>query len=288
MKTGIIRSHRRVEITGKSFRSLLAVFFFFFVTPAWAQFLPEEIGERATWEAYLKTARIVGSLQITGPEAVTEPWKLTLSDGAVTRFGLWKNPEGRLRGYLEGWKTEIAAYNLDKMLDLNMVPPTVERLFNEAPGSIQLWIESEMSLKKYLQGGVERPPSTDRNWNRAFYLQRAFDNLIANEDRHASNILITKDWRVILIDHSRCFRTTRRFTTGLLYSAQSPGGDRSMKELPRAFVEKIKALTFDSIKAAVGGTLTSDQVRATLKRRDLMLADIDRLVQKNGEDRVLY
>ena len=271
-----------------SLRPLLAGVFLLLGAPAWAQFLPEEIGERPAWEEYLKTARIVGSLQITGPEAVTKPWKLTLSDGAVSRYGLWKNPEGRLRGYLESWQTEIAAYRLDKLLELHMVPPTIERRFDGSLGSIQLWIESEMSLKKFIVEGVERPASTDRDWNRAFYLQRAFDNLIANEDRHASNILIMKDWRIILIDHSRSFRTTKKFTTGLLYSENSPGGDRSMKELPRAFVQKITALTLDSIKAAVGNTLTGDQVRATLKRRDLMLADIDRLIQKNGIDRVLY
>jgi hypothetical protein len=223
-----------------------------------------------------------------GPEAVTSPWKLTLSDGDATRFGLWKNPSGRLRGYLESWKTEIAAYRLDKALDLGMVPPTIERRFDGAAGSLQLWVESEMSLKALIQGGFRRPASTDRDWNRAFSLQRAFDNLIANEDRHASNVLITKDWRIILIDHSRSFRTARKFTTGLIYSKSSPGNDQSPDELPRAFVERIKALTPDSIAAASGGYLTEDQIRAVLKRRDLMLADIDSFIRKRGEDRVLY
>jgi len=275
-------------LSGLPLRLVLAIFFLLLGTSAWAQFLPEEIGERTAWEEYLKTSRIVGSLQIKGPEAVTEPWKLALSDGAVTRSGLWKNPKGRLRGYLESWRTEIAAYRLDKALDLNMVPPTVERRFDGALGSIQLWVESEMSLRKMTQDAVKRPASTTRDWNRAFYLQRAFDNLIANEDRHANNVLITKDWRIILIDHSRSFRTTKKFTTTLLYSEHSSGGDQSMEELPKAFVERIRALTFESIKTAVGDYLTDDQVRAALKRRDLMLTDIDRLIKKKGEDRVLY
>ena len=274
---------------GTRFRILFASFSLLLpVISARAQFRSEEIGQRPALEEYLKKARIVGSLRITGPEAVTSPWKLTLSDGNGTRFGLWKNPAGRLRGYLESWKTEIAAYRLDKALGLDMIPPTIERRFDGAAGSLQLWAESEMSLKTLIQGGIKRPASTDRDWNRAFDLQRAFDNLIANEDRHTSNVLITKDWRIVLIDHSRSFRTARKFTIGLLYSERSPGGDQSPEELPRAFIEKIKALTPDSIAAAVGDYLTGDQIRAVLKRRDLMLADIDRLIRKKGEDRVLY
>ena len=286
-----MRARRTAETCSSSrklLRRLLAAGLFLIASSAWAQFLPEEIGERPKWEEYLKTARIVGSLQITGPEAVTEPWKLSLVNGSVTRFGLWKNPEGRRRGFIESWRTEIAAYRLDKILDLYMVPPTVERRFEENAGSLQLWIESEMSLKTMLAEKIELPTPIIRGWNRAIYLQRAFDNLIANEDRHASNLLIMKDWRIILIDHSRSFRTSTRFTTSLINSEHSPSGDLSPKELPRSFLAKIKGLTFASIKAAVGDDLTDDQIRAVLTRRDLILADIDRLIQKNGEDRVLY
>jgi hypothetical protein len=61
-----------------------------------------------------------------------------------------------------------------------------------------------------------------------------------------------------------------------------------MSELPRAFVEKVKALTFEGIKSVVGECLKDEEINAVLVRRDLILAEIDRLVQKNGEDQVLY
>ena len=61
-----------------------------------------------------------------------------------------------------------------------------------------------------------------------------------------------------------------------------------MSELPRAFVEKIKALTFDGIRAITGTYLTDAEIRPILARRDLILAEIDGLIQKNGEDQVLY
>ena len=61
-----------------------------------------------------------------------------------------------------------------------------------------------------------------------------------------------------------------------------------MSELPRAIVDKVKALTFDSIKAACGETLKEDEINAVLKRRDLIMKEIDEMIKKNGEDKVLY
>jgi hypothetical protein len=264
--------------------ALLAVF----APAAEGQFLPEELAERPRWESYLRTAPLVGSLQMGGPEAVTNPWKLTLEGDGITRFGLWKNPKGRMRGYVESWETEIAAYRLDKLLGLNMIPPTVERRFRGERGSLQLWIESEMSLKSKIEEKVEIPEAFVRAWNRAAYLQRAFDNLIANEDRHARNVLIVRDWRMILIDHSRSFRTSRRFTEGLLFTEDDSGGGLPMRELSRTFVRNLESLTRDSIRESVGEYLSDDQMRAVLKRRDLILAEINRRIRLFGESAVLY
>ncbi len=259
-----------------------------FSIQAFAQFLPEEVAERPKWEEFLKEADIVESKQMTGPEAVTNPWKLGLSKDGVARNGVWKNIEGMKKGYKEGWKYEIAAYLFDKYLELNMVPPTVERRFREERGSLQLWVDSEMSLKTKNEKNIKTPSIKVFYWNRATYLHRFFDNLIGNEDRHANNILITSDWRMYLIDHSRSFRTTRKFTQELIYTEKHKEGPKLMRELPRAMVEKIKALNYDVIKGFVGDTLDDDEVNGVLKRRDLMLKEIDKLIKQFGEETVLY
>jgi hypothetical protein len=252
------------------------------------QFLPEELAQRAGQEEFLKTAEIVGSKQLTGPEAVTSPWVLTLKLGAVTHRGLWKNAQGRMGGYWEGWTYEIAAYRLDKYLGLGLVSPTVERRFRGDRGSCQYWVDDCMSLKDRDEKGIKMPPAKVFGWNRATYLQRLFDNLIANEDRHKNQILITPDWRMILIDHSRSFRTSGKFIKNLLYSAKNPEGPMLMSELPRALVEKVKALDLAAIRLAVGEYLSDEEIRAVLIRRDLILAEIDRLVAVNGEKKVFY
>jgi hypothetical protein len=219
---------------------------------------------------------------------VTSPWVLTLRLGGVTHKGLWKNAQGRMGGFWEGWTYEVAAYRLDKHLGLGMVPPTVERRFREERGSCQYWVDDAMSLRDKEDKRLKTPPIKVGAWNRATFLQRFFDNLIANEDRHMNQVLITRDWRMILIDHSRSFRTAGRFTKTLLFSAKNPEGPKLMSELPRALVEKLKALDAATVKAAVGPYLTDEEIRAVIVRRDLILAEIDRLVKVNGADKVFY
>jgi hypothetical protein len=252
------------------------------------QFLPDELAQREKWEDFLMTAEVVDSKQMTGPGAVTSPWVLTLKKGDVTHRALWKNAQGRQGGFWEGWNYEIAAYRLDKHLGLGMVPPTVERRFREEKGSCQYWVDDCMSLREREEKKIKMPPIKVFHWNRATYLQRLWDNLIANEDRHTNQILLTPDWRMILIDHSRSFRTSSKFTKSLIYTARHREGPKLMSELPRAVVDRVKALDFAAIRSVVGDYLSDEEINAVLARRDLILAEIDKLIKINGEDKVLY
>jgi hypothetical protein len=145
-----------------------------------------------------------------------------------------------------------------------------------------------MSLRDRNEKKIKMPLAKNFYWNRATYLQRLWDNLIANEDRHMNQILVTPDWRMVLIDHSRSFRTSGRFTRGLLYTANSPQGPQLMSELPRVVVDRVKALDFAAIRSVVGDYLSDEEINAVLARRDLILTEIDKLIKATGEDKVLY
>jgi len=253
-----------------------------------AQFTPEEVAEREKWEEFLKTATIIGEKQQESREAVTRPWELTLEKNGVTRKALWKNAEGRMRGFIENWRGEIAAYRLDKLLGLNMISPTVEKKFKGVRGSCQLWVDYWIKARHKNEQKIKVLSYKVISYNRANYLRWAFDNLIANEDRHSGNIFITEDWRIILPDHSRAFRTSNKFTKNLIYTEKHKEGPKIMKELPRAFVEKLKSLNFEIIKENVGEYLTEKEINAVLLRRDLILKVIDERIKKLGEDNVLY
>ncbi|MGB9907030.1 MAG: hypothetical protein ACPLRR_06565 [Candidatus Saccharicenans sp.] len=259
--------------------------------PLSAQFLMEEIAQREQLENFLLTAEIISFKEIG--EGVTKPVRLFLKKDNMEGSGVWKNPSGIQGGYLEGWQYEIAAYRLDKLLGLNMIPPTVEREFQGKRGSLQLWVEKEYSLLQVMEKNIPLPstgPEAD-NWEKKKYLSRAFDALIANEDRTQQNTLYTKDWRTILIDHSRSFRSEEKYTRHLLFGLNPLREDSRplpFRKLPREFVEKIRALTFDSIKQAVGPYLTDREIRAILARQKLVLKEIEEMIKIVGEDKVLY
>ncbi len=269
---------------------LVFILFLGFNCPLFAQFKPEEVEAREKWEEFLATAEVIDEEQpFSDREAVTKPWVITLEKDGVTNKAIWKNPEGRMKGFMENWRWEIAAYLLDKYLNLNMVPPTVERRFQGNRGSCQLWVDSMMSLKQKVEDKVKTPSYKIFYWNRALYLQRAFDNLIANEDRHQNQYLITDDWRMILIDHSRTFRTSKKFTKNLIYDEKYKEGPTFiMREIPKDLYEKLKTLNIEVIKEVVGEYLTDEEIEATLKRRDLMIEWLDKRIKKMGEEKVLY
>lgn len=252
-----------------------------------AQITQKDASERDQWEDFLKTARVAGEKQLGSGSVETAPWRLDLEKDGISRGALWKNQEGKISEYDESWKWEIAAYGLDKHLGLNMIPPTVEREFRGKRGACQLWVTAEMDLRRKIREEIETPSDRLYAWNNAMYLARAFDNLIANIDRHNGSILITKDWRLILIDHSRSFGTSAEFTSNLDFVKENQTPE-TMRRLPRAFVEKLKALNIATTTEVVGDYLTGKEIRAVLSRRDLILMEIARLIEKYGEDDVLY
>jgi hypothetical protein len=256
-----------------------------------AQFKPDEIARRAEMETLLLTAEII-RFEPAG-EGVTKPFRLYLKKGDFESRAFWKNPSGLMNGYLEGWQYEIAAYRLDKLIGLNMIPVTVEREFEGKRGSLSLWAENKYSLLKVMEGKIPIPKEAQDRVDRMKYLTRAWDCLIANEDRTQQNVLYTADWRTILIDHSRAFRSTGEFASRLMFGAagikkSQTGSPFLFRRLPRWFVDKIGRMTFESIKGAVGDSLTDQEIRAILTRRGLLLDEIKQMIRDRGEANVLY
>ena len=250
------------------------------------QFTPAEIAKRPQWEEFLKTAEIIDYKDVG--EGVTKPIWLTLKKEDIVAKGIWKNPRGMQQGFLEGWQYEIAAYEMDKLLDLNLVPPTVEREFKGKKGSLQLGIDKLYSELEIMEENIEVPKEKIDNRSNMKYITRAFDCLIGNDDRTQQNILFNTDWRVVLIDHSRAFRSTPEYTERLVYGKNGIKGALLFRRLPRSFVEKIKALNTDDLQLALRPYLKKKEIKAILARKELLLREIEEMIQEQGEDKVLY
>ena len=82
-----------------------------------------------------------------------------------------------------------------------MVPATVERRIEGELVSVQLWVEGCTPVE-----GAQAPERAGPDAGTARSSASAlFDNLIANIDRNAGNLLIDDQWNLVLIDHSRAF-----------------------------------------------------------------------------------
>ena len=276
----------------KSLVPVLSILILATLAPAaWAQFTPEELGQRVFWESFLKTATIVRTEKVG--EGVTRPTKVYLKQMDTEGKAIWKNIREQLSdGALDDWRFEIAAYRVDKLLGLGLIPPVVERDLDGQPGALSLFVTSKYSLLKVMDEGIPIPPAAADKTNKLKYLTRAFDCLIANDDRTQQNILYTEDWRTILIDHSRAFRSDRAHVERLIYGRNGfktiDGKPMLFRQLPRTFVQAVRGLEAADVKAAVGSYLTDDEIAAIMGRKKILLAEIDDLIKDKGEKAVLY
>jgi len=256
-----------------------------------AQFKPEEIAQRERWEEFLKTADIIRGEPIG--EGVTHPWKLYLKQGDIEKKAAWKNPDERHGDFVDSWKNEIAAYRLDKLIGLNMVPPTIEREYKGRKGALSLWADNKYSLLDVQDKNIPIPDWAQAQLNDMKYLARLWACLIANDDLTQQNIRYTEDWRTILIDHSRSFWSSREYTEILIYGANGikrldDGRPVLFRRVPRWIVERIKILDFGSIKRAVGPYLTDKEITSVVARKKLIVDEINEMIREQGESKVLY
>ena len=239
----------------------------------------------AAAEEFLKKARVVSAKDLG--VGVTLPKKLVLEMNGVTHNALFKSiddSKSRVATFAKGpsevafqdsWQCEIPGYVVDQIIGLGWVPATVERTVNGETGSVQWWVESKFSEAERNKQGVNPPDSLE--WRRKVLKMRLFDELIYNVDRHANNVLITEDFDLRLIDHSRAFRPYDKL--------KSP---EVLTQFSRELLEGIKKLDYQDLRKKVGRYLQNGQIQSLIKRRDLIVALAEKLVKERGEAAVLY
>jgi hypothetical protein len=225
------------------------------------------IGRDAEVEEFLRTARIDKLESV--PIGVTHPQKALFAPGGLVAAAAVKHlPTGNRNGFWESYKSEIAAYKLDRLLGLDMVPVTVERRVGSDLASVQQWVENCKLLKDVNQASCPR----QSDWAKQVCRQRVFDDLIANIDRNAGNLLVDPEWNLILIDHSRAFATDR-----LPFEKQENRIDREL-------FARLKALDRAALDAPLRPwVLSESNIRELLKRRDKIVAHFEQLARERGE-----
>jgi hypothetical protein len=169
----------------------------------------------------------------------------------------------------KGFYPDVAAYRIDRMLELDMVPVAVQREVDGRDGTVQF-----LPTKTMDEGGRAAEgrgygatcPLSDQHM--AMYV---FDTLIFNEGRTRERMLYDlRDWGLMLIEHDGAFGTRK-------------GRPRHLANAPLAFsdgwVTALRELTDDALTANLADVLPSKRIRALADRRDEVLA------QKSASDR---
>ena len=232
-------------------------------------------------EAFLSNAKVV-----TGAPADGRPtWRASLDDGVRTHDAsvVTEDGSGPTR---RNHRFNLAAYELDKMLGLGLVPPSVERQIGGRPAAVIWWVDSIAMSEVDRRRKAIDPPNRE-SWDRQVQAVRVFDELISNTYRDPApplyfnsvwdNLLITTDWTVWITDHTGAFRTR----LGL----QDP---ESLVRCPHSVFGQLRQLNRQQLRQRLQRYLSPQQLDALEVRRALLVKHFDRLVESNGEAAVLY
>jgi hypothetical protein len=226
-------------------------------------------GREPEIERYMREAKIVRIESV--PIGTSKPRRAYFAPGGPVESAAWKtDPPGTHRGYPDNYKAEVAAYELDKLLDLRMVPPSVETRVNGALGALIMWLSPARMWDE-----VDKEPKPDREaWNDQVIRMKMFDNLICNRDRNVGNLLVDASWTFYLIDHNRAFITSRDLPV-------------RMTRICRALWDRMAALDEPTLQSALGPYLTPKEIRAIVERRDRMAKTIAEMKAARGEQAVM-
>ena len=235
-------------------------------------------------EKFLSSAKI---LSVTGiGHGVTKPLKAELALGETRHSAKIQVVEKDLPDFFgedgkpipmkDSWRFNVAAYKVDRLLGLKMATVVIPRAFRGKPAAFSWWVDDVLfeEVDRVKQGLTSPDPE---GFERQRALSRVFDELILNIDRNLSNLLITKSWKIALIDHSRCF--TPYFNI------------RNKENLTRCshrLLASMKSLTTAAVKQAVGSHLIRVEVEALMSRRDRIVEFFEKQGREKGEENVLF
>lgn len=156
---------------------------------------------------------------------------------------------------------ELAAFQLDRMLKLGMIPVTVRREIDGERGILQFMPADGITERERVATGKGSTPPCGLNKQKA--VMQVFDVLINNSTRTPSTMLYSpEDWLLMLVDHGHSF---------------GPGTDRPeyLRDVELVVGDQWRAalrkLDDDTLRRGLGDVLDKQQLIALGDRRDLIL-----------------
>jgi len=181
--------------------------------------------------------------------------------------------------FRDTWRNNVAAYRIDRMLGLGMIPVTVVRTDERSgkPASYTWWVDDVLMVERERYEKKVRAPNP-MEWNRQIFVVRIFDQLIYNFDRNLGNLVIDSSWRIWMIDHTRAFKVFKELRDAKNLS------DTCEADL----LARLRTLERSALVEATKDLLTEGQVDGLLGRRDKIVRVYEQRIAAKGEEQVLY
>jgi hypothetical protein len=178
------------------------------------------------------------------PYPMEEPTLLSESVGQPMLGGLG----------LSDANAEIASYELDVLLHLNIIPVTVKKIGRDVIGSAQYFVKNATKVPEDLN-------------IKGFRRMKIVDYIINNSDRHKENwIYLPNSNRIVAIDHSRAFRDAEYHDT------PPPSLEtvlQYLKEEPEVS-STLRSLSDEDVKTVLAPFLTHYHISGVITRINLI------------------
>jgi hypothetical protein len=225
---------------------------------------------RAEIQEFLLHAKVVEQKNLS--KGITNSQRAVLDNGKLRHDAhiqtvdisktTFQTVQGTEVNFRDCYKFNVAACELDKLLDLNMVPVSVERKVGSM-AAVTWWVDdtlmTELDRKK-----KKMDPPDQHYWNQQMYVCRVFDQLIYNTDRNMGNLVITKDWKIWMIDHTRAFRVMKDLKS-----------TKDLVQCDRKLLGKLRELNKEVLTKELGRYLTRLEIEGVLARRDKIVQFFD-------------
>ena len=228
-------------------------------------------------EEFLRTAALAGGER--QPVGLNRSRKVLLAKEGLRAHAIFRNvslvEEGAPGDLRDSYLSEVAAYEMARLLGLEWVPPAVLREVEGSRGSLQLWIEQGMSDAARRRRGLEVPDA--ERFHRQLQVMHVFDNLIANRDRNPGNILLGPHGRLWLIDHTRSFGSS----TALRSPDYVTGCERTVWE-------RLRSLDRREVRRRLGPYVEEAEMGALFRRWEQLVATLEARIRQHGEGEVVF
>jgi hypothetical protein len=161
------------------------------------------------------------------------------------------------------------------MLGLNNVLPVVRREIEERKGILQLWLENALMERKRAKLNLD-PPDPEQHEKQMDTL-RVFDALVHNDDRNPTTILYDPQWKLWMLDHTRCFPRVSNLPD-----------PSEVNRCEKSLWQNLRGLEEEEVKERLKPYLKKQELKSLLKRRQKLISHIEQLIDQQGEEAVIY